>query len=118
MNVVRLARHQLPRPPHRGQRQKSVLASRERNMGTVENLYVEEDSKDMRFVVDVVTNGFLGLGRKHHLVAVEAVSEEDPGSMRLGVDQETVQRAPTFPNPRVGANEEYPRSIREHYGYS
>jgi hypothetical protein len=27
-------------------------------MGTVENLYVEEDSKDMRFV-DVVTNGFL-----------------------------------------------------------
>jgi hypothetical protein len=27
-------------------------------MGTVENLYVEEDSKDMRFV-DIVTNGFL-----------------------------------------------------------
>jgi hypothetical protein len=31
-------------------------------MGTVENLYVEEDSRDMRFV-DVVTNGFMGLGR-------------------------------------------------------
>ena len=59
-----------------------------------------------------------GLGRKHHLVPVEAVSEEDPGSMTLGVDQETVQRAPTFANPRVGANEEYPRTIREHYGYS
>jgi len=58
MNVVRLARHQLPRPPHRELRQKSVLASRGPNMGTVENLYVEEDSKDMRFV-DVVTNGFL-----------------------------------------------------------
>jgi hypothetical protein len=75
-------------------------------MGTVENLYVEEDSRDMRFV-DVVTNGFLGLGRKHHLVPVEAVSEQDPGWITLGVAQETVERAPIFPNPRFGANEDY-----------
>ena len=75
-------------------------------MGTVENLYVEEDSRDMRFV-DVVTNGFLGLGRKHHLVPVEAVSEQDPGWITLGVAQETVKRAPIFPNPRFGANENY-----------
>jgi hypothetical protein len=75
-------------------------------MGTVENLYVEEDSKDMRFV-DVVTNGFLGLVRKHHLVPVEAMSEQDPGWITLGVAQETVERAPIFPNPRFGANEDY-----------
>jgi hypothetical protein len=75
-------------------------------MGTVENLYVEEDSRDMRFV-DVVTNGFLGLGRKHHLVPVEAVSEQDPGWITLGVAQETVERAPIFPNPRFGANKDY-----------
>jgi len=75
-------------------------------MGTVENLYVEEDSRDMRFV-DVVTNGFLGLGRKHHLVPVEAVSEQDPGWITLGVAQETVERAPIFPNPQFGANEDY-----------
>jgi hypothetical protein len=75
-------------------------------MGTVENLYVEEDSRDMRFV-DVVTNGFLGLGRKHHLVPVEAVSEQDPGWITLRVAQKTVERSPTFPNPRAGANEDY-----------
>jgi sporulation protein YlmC with PRC-barrel domain len=62
MNVVRLARTSFSPAPHRELRQKSVFASRGRNMGTVENLYVEEDSRDMRFV-DVVTNGFLGLGR-------------------------------------------------------
>lgn len=121
MNVVRLARHQLPRPPqpgvYRELRQKSVIDSRGRITGTVENLYVDEDSRHLRFV-DVVTSGFLGLGRKHHLVPVEAVSEEGPGSITLGVDQETVERAPIFPNPQVGADEEYQRTIREHYGYS
>jgi sporulation protein YlmC with PRC-barrel domain len=117
MNVVRLARHQLPRPPHHELRQKRVFDSRGRITGTVENLYVEEDSRQLHFV-DVVTSGLLGLGRKHHLVPVEAVSEEGPGSITLGVDQEIVERAPTFPNPRVGADEEYQRTIREHYGYS
>jgi hypothetical protein len=106
MNVIRLARTSFSPAPHRELRQKSVFASRGRNMGTVENLYVEEDSRDMRFV-DVVTNGFLGLGRKHHLVPVEAVSEQDPGWITLGVAQETVERAPIFPNPRFGANEDY-----------
>ena len=106
MNVVRLARTSFPGPAHRELRQKSVFASRGRNMGTVENLYVEEDSRDMPFV-DVVTNGFLGLGRRNHLVPVEAVSEQDPGWITLGVAQETVERAPIFPNPRFGANEDY-----------
>jgi hypothetical protein len=59
-------------------RQKSVFDSWGRIIGTVENLYVEEVNRDMRFV-DVVTSGLLGLGKKHHLVRVEAVSEEGPG---------------------------------------
>jgi hypothetical protein len=33
------------------------------------------------------------------------------------VDQETVESAPPFPNPHVGPDEEYQRTIREHYGY-
>jgi PRC-barrel domain len=116
MNLIRLARHQHPAPPHRELRQKVVLDARGRSTGTVANLYVDEDSRQLRFV-DVVTSGFLGLGRKHHLVPVEALSEEGPGSITLGVDQETVESAPTFPNPEVGPDEEYQRTIREHYGY-
>jgi hypothetical protein len=48
---------------------------------------------------------------------VEAVSEEDSGSITLGVDQEAVESAPPFPDPHVGPDEEYQRAIREHYGY-
>jgi hypothetical protein len=76
----------------------------------------DEDSRQLRFV-DVVTSGLLGLERKHHLLPVEAVSEEGPGSIALEVDQQSVQSAPPFPNPHVGPDEEYQHTIREHYGY-
>ena len=49
---------------------------------------------------------------------VEAVSDQDPGSITLGVDQESVvQSAPDFPNPHVAPDEDYQRTILEHYGY-
>jgi sporulation protein YlmC with PRC-barrel domain len=116
MSLIRLELHEHPAPPHHELRQKSVLDSGGSVVGTVANLYVEEESRQLRFV-DVLTSDFLGLERKHHLVPMEAVSEEDPGSITLGVDQETVERAPTFPNPHVVPEEEYQRTIREHYGY-
>ena len=116
MALIRLEVHEHPAPPHHEIREKTVLDSEDRIVGTVANLYVDEDSRQLRFV-DVVTSGLLGLERKHHLVPVEAVSEEDPGSIALGVDQQSVLSAPPFPNPHVGPDEEYQRTIREHYGY-
>jgi hypothetical protein len=116
MALIRLEWHEHPAPPQHEMRQKSVLGSEGSVVGTVANLYVDEDSRQLRFV-DVVTSDFLGLEKKHHLLPVEAVSGEDPGSITLGVDQESVESAPTFPNPHVGPDEEYQRTIREHYGY-
>jgi len=94
-------------------RQKSVLDSGGNVVGTVANLYVESNSGQLRFV-DVVTSDFLGLERKHHLVPMEALSEEDPGSIMLGAEQS----ARDFLNPQVVPDEGYQRTIREHYGYS
>jgi hypothetical protein len=116
MALIRLELHEHPAPPQHEMRQKSVLDSRSSVVGTVANLYIDEGSRELRFV-DVVTSDFLGLERKHHLVPVEAVSDQDPGSITLGVDQETVQSGPEFPNPHVVPDEDYQRTIREHYGY-
>src|ERR671915_746840 len=115
MALIRLELHEHPASPQHELRQKSVLDSGGSVVGTVANLYVDEGSRQPRFV-DVLTSDFLGLERKHHLVPVEAVSEEDPGSITLGVDQEAVESAPPFPDPHVGPDEEYQRTIREHYG--
>ena len=83
MALISLEWHELPAPPQHEMRQKRVLDSGDAFVGTVANLYVDEDSRQLRFV-DVATSDFLGLERKHHLVPVEAVSEEDSGSITLG----------------------------------
>ena len=116
MALIRLELHEHPAAPQHEMRQKSVLDSGGTVVGTVANLYVDEGSRQLRFL-DVVTSDFLGLERKHHLIPVEVVSDQDPGSITLGVDQGTVQSAPDFPNPHVAPDEDYQRSIREHYGY-
>ena len=92
MTLIRLELHEHPAPPHREIRQKTIFDSGDRSLGTVANLYVDENSRQLRFV-DVVTSDFLGLQRKRHLLPVEAVREEDPGWIILGVDQDTVERA-------------------------
>src|ERR687897_3307144 len=116
MALIRLELHEHPASPQHEMRQKSVLDSGGSVVGTVANLYVDEESRQLRFM-DILTSDFLGLERKHHLVPVETVSEEDPGSITLGVDQEVVESAPPFPDPHVGPDEEYQRTVREHYGY-
>jgi hypothetical protein len=46
MNLIRLKRHQHPKPPHHELRQKQVLDSGSRSVGQVANLYVDEDRAD------------------------------------------------------------------------
>ena len=115
MNLVRLERHQHPRPPHTELRLSRAFDSGGRYVGDVANLYVDDD-RELRFV-DVVTSGFLGLGKKHHLVPVEAITDESPGTIMLAVDQQSVEGAPTFSNPKAAPDNELQRSVREHYGY-
>src|SRR5215203_7304388 len=115
MALIRLEWHEHPAPRQQEMRQKRVLDSGDRFVGTLANLCVDEGSRQLRFL-DVLTREFLGFERKHHLVPVEAVSEEDSGSITLGVDQEAMESAPPFPDSHVGPEEEYQRTIREHYG--
>src|SRR4028119_1351673 len=96
MALIRLKLQEHPAPPHHEIRQKSVPDSGGSVVGMVANLYVDEDSRQLRFV-DVLTSDFLGLQRKHHPVPVEVVSEEDPGSITLGVNQQSVESAPEVP---------------------
>ena len=114
MNLIRLERHQHPRPPHHELRQKSVFDSGCRNIGQVANLYVDDD-RNLQFL-DVCMSGFLGFGKKHHLVPAEAIDEESAGTVTLKVDQQSVERAPTLANPKAGPDEELQRAAHEHYG--
>ena len=123
MNVIRLQQHEYPAPPQHDLRAESVLDRRDRLVGYVANLYVDEDERHLRFI-DVVSEGFLGLGRKHYLVPIETLIPAAEASRRgflgaigLQVDRETVEQSPTFPNPLAGPEPEFQEAILQHYGY-
>ena len=94
MKLTRLEFAQHPRPPQRELRERSVFDPEGSLIGHVANVYVDDDGR-FRFV-EVAVGGFMGLGKKHHLVPVEALAEAEPGSITLTVDRQTVQSAPTL----------------------
>lgn len=93
MNLIRLERHQHPRPPHHELRQKTVFDSGVREIGQVASLYVDGDRNLQYAIADVA-----------------------PGSVTLKVDQQTVESAPTLSDPHAGPDEELQRTAREHFG--
>jgi hypothetical protein len=116
VELIRLPRHQHPKPPHHELRQKRVLDSGYRSIGQVANLYVDED-REVHFL-DVITSGFMGLRTKHHLVPVEAIVDEDSGSITLSVDQQAAESAPTLDDPHDAPDDGLQRAAREHCGLS
>src|SRR3954466_11538955 len=88
MVLIRLEHHEHPPPPHHEMRRKSVLDSQDEIVGTVANLYVDEDgrnganprggwdSRQLRFMD--VRHGdqhyiFLGLEKQRHLLPLQPV---------------------------------------------
>ena len=114
MKLARLEFTQHPRPHQRELRQRGVFDSGDRLIGQVVNIYVD-DEENFRFV-DVTMGGLMGFGKKHHLVPVEAIAEEEPGSITLTVDEQTVESAPTLSNPHDAPDEDLQRAAREHCG--
>jgi PRC-barrel domain len=114
MNLTRLAHHQHPRPPHHELRQKEVLDSGSRLIGQIDNLYVDDDN-NLQFA-DVSTTGIFDFGKKHYLIPVEVIAEEESGYVTLTVDQQTVQSAPSLDHPHAAPDEGLQRAAREHCG--
>ena len=55
-------------------RGKAVYDAEEQRIGSVGDLYIDPQEREMRFL-EVGAGGFLGMGEKHYLVPVEAVVE-------------------------------------------
>ena len=84
-------------------------------IGSVEDLYVDRDSRLPRFL-EVSAGGFLGIGKKHFLIPIEEVSRE-MGEDRVTVNQprNKVVESPDF-DPDDVANPDIQRAIQAYYG--
>ena len=85
-------------------------------IGTVEDLYVDEEEQKVRFL-DVAAGGFLGLGRKNLLIPVEAVREVDEDKIVVGQSREKVAGSPPF-DTDVVLQAPYQRELYDYYGYA
>lgn len=115
MKLTRLAHDQRPRAYQRDHRQSEVFDSGGRLIGRVANVYVDDD-RNFRFLGVAMRRGSLVFLPKQHLVPVEVIAEEDPVSITLRVDRQTVESAPTLGDPRAAPDECLQRAAREDCG--
>ncbi len=94
-------------------RGRQVYSGGGEEIGTVEDLYVDEEEREVRFL-GVRAGGLLGIGEKHFLVPVEAVSEVEEGRVTVEPSREKVLGSPPF-DTRVVPGPRYRHEIHEHY---
>jgi sporulation protein YlmC with PRC-barrel domain len=85
-------------------------------IGSVEDLYVEQEANRPRFL-DVSAGGFLGIGKKHFLVPVEEVSREvSEDRVTVNRYREKVLDSPEF-DPEEVPKRDLQQAIYAYYGH-
>ena len=72
----------VPANPEDDLRGKDVYTIDGKAIGSVEDLYIDRQEREVRFL-EVGAGGFLGIGEKHLLVPVEAVTEVAAGRVTI-----------------------------------
>jgi|SRR3954447_8760382 sporulation protein YlmC with PRC-barrel domain len=115
-NLAKLSEAELPlEEPWQDIRGLEVYDVNGEQIGSVEDLYVDRDSRLPRFL-EVSAGGFLGIGKKHFLIPIEEISRE-MGEDRVTVNQprDKVVESPDF-DPDDVANPDIQRAIHAYYG--
>jgi sporulation protein YlmC with PRC-barrel domain len=94
-------------------RGRAVYSNAGEEIGMVEDLYVDEDAQKVRFL-DVGAGGFLGIGEKHFLVPVCAISEVTEDRLVMDASREKVLSSPPLDTDVVpGGKQQY--DVSTHY---
>ncbi len=92
--------------------EKDVYDYNGEEIGTVEELYLDQQTNEVRFL-GVGAGGFLGIGKKHFLIPHEAVNDVIGSRVVLDQDREKVTGSPDYDF----ADTPTPDQQRELYGY-
>ena len=84
-------------------------------IGTVKDLYVDSEDEDVRFL-DVGAGGFLGIGEKHFMVPMEAVTDTSGGGVTIEHTSEKVEGSPELDTKGV-PEDAYQQEVYDYYGY-
>jgi sporulation protein YlmC with PRC-barrel domain len=84
------------------------------DIGEVDDLLIDEQEHKVRFI-QVASGGFLGLGAKHFLVPVDAVSRIDDTTVFVDQTYGQVVGAPDY-DPEVVPERSYYEGLYRYYG--
>jgi sporulation protein YlmC with PRC-barrel domain len=95
-------------------RGRKVVDSGGDEMGTVDDLLVDEREHKVRFL-EVASGGFLGLGETKVLVPVDAISDVRSDEVRINQSRQRVAGAPRY-DPQL-VDRDYLGQLYGYYGY-
>ena len=96
-------------------RDKRVFALDDEEIGTVKDLYLDEDEREVRYL-EVGAGGFLGIGQRLFLIPIEAVSGMSAERVTLNQSREKVLGSPEFAPGHVLEDHDR-RALSRHYGF-
>src|ERR687889_744762 len=83
-------------------------------IGTVKDLYIDTEEEDVRFL-EVGVGGFLGLGEKHIMVPMEAVTDTSGGGGTIEESRQKVEGSPELDTKGV-PEDAYQQEVYDYYG--
>lgn len=95
-------------------RGRKVLDKEGQRVGKVDDLWVDQDLKVR--MLEVGSGGFVGMGREHTLVPVDAIAYVTEDQVQLHQLRQHLASSPVY-SPEVLSNEEFYRRVYAHYGY-
>src|SRR5215211_8789917 len=115
MALIRLRDSDLPRDATAKALLDSDVRDRDgEKIGTVKDLYVDTEEGEVRFL-DVGVGGFLGLGEKHFMLPMEAVTDTSGGGVTIEQSREKVQGSPELDTKGV-PEDAYLHEVYDYYG--
>ncbi len=94
-------------------RRLGVFSENGERMGSVEDFYVDTVEREVRFL-EVGAGGFMGLGEKHFLIPVEAVTDFREGGVTVDQSSEEVNE-PLLLNTNAVPDDTYERDFYDNY---
>ena len=100
--------------PHQDVRHRKVIDNAGEDVGTIQDLFIDEHERKVRFLL-VASGGFLGLGRDHILIPIDAVTRVEGDRVHIDQNRDRLAEAPVY-NPDL-AEEHFDAHFADVYGF-
>jgi uncharacterized protein YrrD len=97
-------------------RGREVLDREGEQVGTVEDMLIDPALRVPRMVKIETGGGLLGIGKKHHLVPLEAISGGDPRTVHVAKSKDEILGAPEYSQSEGDEEEAHYTDVYAYFG--